>query len=48
MQIYGMDRRTVTLTMPNDLWKKFKKKCFDNNLTYSYKIEELIRKDMGL
>lgn len=36
----------VTLSINEKIWKKFKKKCFKEEIKYSKKVEELIKNEV--
>ena len=41
-----MERQTISIKINPELWKEAKKKCIDDNTSYSEYVEELIKKDL--
>jgi len=41
-----MERKTTSIKIDPELWKKVKKHCIDKDLDISKYIEELIKKDI--
>lgn len=41
-----MAKQIVTLSLDQDIWRKFKSKCRLLDKKYSHAVEELIRKEM--
>ncbi len=40
-----MERKTTSLKIDTDLWRKVKKHCIDQNIDISEYLEEVIRRD---
>ena len=40
-------KKAVSIKIDYSLWKKFKKYCIDKDVTMSYLLEKLIKKEMN-